>query len=369
MTTIGIEMPIDDDWEVSNVNKAISGGNQSYTNRMYLIRIRHLSSGTPTGREWLLNFNGPYNIPSSDYRAYLAQTWDDTSVYSTYWQIGRDSSTARHGFWGLWYHKGGNLTRTDNSQPNTFALDYTSGDLAAPTVPTNGNFYNGNSPTASDWALFFPHFATRSWPKGIMITPYTNTLGMKFQQVMLFNHDKPFVGFYQSDSQGYQLQNRIIAGDIIVPRDPSDTFTEGVHHARSEPNNYAWILDGLYTTTLNSAGAQISYLDSTSFVNHQGIHADYSWTNQPDGSGNWDWNPVQIINTSAFKGYLDPDIVREQGPYGGGSNESHRWLGFQGGAGPMFGDINNAPLVYVWCNNLPVPFSGYPLDPMDVQKS
>ena len=193
MTTIGIEMPIDDEhlwkrinlstntyvadlnawdnwaiewknrlvtvlhaqnsgqnWEVSNVNRALS---TRYNNRMYLIRIRHLSSGTPTGREWLLSINGPWQIASNNYRAYFSETWG-SSAYSTYWQLGRDSATNRHGFWGLWYHKGGNLTRTDNSQPNTFALDYTSGDLAAPTVPTNGNFY-ANS--ASDFALFFPH--------------------------------------------------------------------------------------------------------------------------------------------------------------------------------------------------------------------
>jgi len=307
-------------WSLSRI--AFHAGTTSalYNGGMFIYVIRHLVAGVPSGDEWMIALPGPGTTQFTGLNWSLGSSLVDVTAYFYNAALSYASTNVAGGFWFDY-----------NPDGVTDSWDVGAGaDFDAPA----------SSPKTS-LAAFMP--ATTK-PKGLVGPALTIT--NENNLIVVFNHTAKFLGLVFGDlgnPRGY-----VYAGRIINPKRSGDVHDTGLVYGGV---GQTLLATNTVIEALTDLGVQISCTPLS--------HSLFLAGNQPyfDGSVYRYHRDAAIIRTSAYiKGELKPDMFPIQGP-----TSRHHLSMYQSEHGRALKVCDN--MCIPWADDVPPPFSGWPLSP------
>lgn len=183
----------------------------------------------------------------------------------------------------------------------------------------NGSLVGGDfSPCPVNvWTNFADFMPTGTFLYGVIHQSLTDkTAGNLW--AMVWDHDLPAMAIYTTFALRRMPDNVVIMGEIIEPNVSTDTRKSGV--ARwdiAQPTNTAGMIVNYQSCwAYNEAGTRTEYT-----VTLHNSHLDkfpitgFESADRIDGV--WQWDPILLINSTHFKGQIDPRVARESSTYTG----------------------------------------------------
>jgi len=280
------------DWIVTDVAKWVGQGG---SNTGYTFSVYHMNgAGSATGPAWTFFFP--------------AFGWGTNPI-----ALNQLLGNANSGTQGLFFRAYNNTsTFSLMNSPGRLAVHYC--ETGATTTPygagwaTDGSLTGGDlsAPTTNpytDLETFMPGTSFLYGP----IVPIESTT----EWVFLFDTEKPFLALYMASNEAAGVNRILIAGKIAVPYKSTDT----------NANAMTWVK--ILFTPINSGQPSLTeevawlYNESGVADNFSLSYRDFDYTldQVPLPSGNYPWEPVKIVGSGYFKGFLDTDVVRKMGRY------------------------------------------------------
>jgi len=319
-------------WEVSRVARWASGAVDGYA-----FKVRRLESGVPDGREWLFLFSGQQS-GFVDTLAEPEQILEDPEL-NNYFRFSTGSD-AIDGFIAMHYHSLGATTTYDfESGSDDDAYDGTTPDFDPP-----------NTSPRSSMSGFMPTPGAKAYPQGYMYADITASIPDRF--CMVWNHEKPFVGLYMGEAYDIRPNRYFIAGDLIIPRVSSDTFTDAFFALQASYSGFSVSASFWEIASLTPDGANDHVYDVAT-------HNRLTRYNQPRADNTYDVDPIKVVSSTLDKGYLDKEIFPQVGWV-----STSRFQLFETPIGGGFKAEGNCAVPWKLAN--PLPFAGWPLNPQDI---
>ena len=164
---------------------------------------------------------------------------------------------------------------------------------------------------------------------------------------LIFNHEFPFMGWYNALDDFRWINSVRIMGDIVVPRRVSDRWVVGTLALNLGMGNSTFINSDWFDA-VRPDGTPDAY-DTLE------THTEFTWRNQPRADGTYDKDPVKIVNDINDKGFVDKEVYAIQG-----RTDDQIYALFDSVQGRMLAVDN---VVIPWVTNAPIPFMGWPIDP------
>lgn len=310
------------DWIVSDIAYYTGVGNSDGIDREgIMFMVSHANTGTPTNKDFVFSFL-LHPTTRTSYRTAFSSDTEAATMFSSTRQgtLATTMNSNNFSMVGVHYNKTGVLPRF--AFDNTSALTYTGGDYQelgvystskSPKTDTVGDpdgFFTaamGNEPFGLSFERIF-HGNTAVAP----LAPS--------EFVLVFDHDKPFVALYGHYGLHPYPTEVGITGDIVIPDEASDTYTQGTVCLRTEFNNaVSPRRQGTFLTN------RASFLDESGMKHARtedytlATHTQYTLANTPHPGGagtDYPWSEVVVSKNDVVKGIIDPDIMRIQGPQG-----------------------------------------------------
>lgn len=318
-------------WEVSRIAKWAGGDDYGYG-----FKIRRLDSGTPSGHEWLILLAGQQGT-FVNFLSEPEQSLQDPEHNNFFRYL--EGSDNLDNYVGMHFHSLGGATTYDFDTTDSDAYDGTTPDFAAP-----------NTSPRVDIAGFLPTPGAKDYPQGYIYSGLAEVSPTRW--IMVWNHEKPFLGMYFGEAYDIRPSRYMIAGDLLVPRVSSDTFLDAffaleVSYTNVSADASFWEVAGL---TPDGAADTV-----------YGVRTHDSLTryNQPRADGTYDVDPIKVVNNNWDKGYLDKEIFPQVGWVG-----TSRFQLFDTVLGGSFKAEGNCGVP--WKLGNPLPFAGWPLNPQDI---
>lgn len=220
---------------------------------------------------------------------------------------------------------------------------------ATPEDAWNGTTPDFDPPNTSPWTDL-PGFLPSTTTDRPVLPPWAKgSFSPREAQcnVILFNHEIPFMGWYHAHADFRFINSAFIMGDLIVPRRDNDIFVVG---------NLAFNLDMGNSTFRDDQWIDAARPDGTVDTYDTPVgHEEFTWDNQPRADGTYDKDPIKIVNNINDKGYFDKETYAIQG-----RNDDQIYSLFDSTQGRMLAVDN---IVIPWVENAPIPFIGWPVDP------
>lgn len=306
-------------WSLSRI--AFNEGVYSsyYNAGHYLMVIKHLEGGVPTGDEWLIS------LPSAA----------GSRISNLYYSIGTSSTQASQYFQLL--------AGWSTSSEGSVLLDYNpNGNIDSWKIGAGVDF----DPVTFNLRTQLPNFMPSSVkPKGSSgySIPHTTDTCVAF----VFNHTAKVVGFVISKANS-TVRQFLYGGRILEPKRSADVYDGAIIYGLS---SYNTLIQSAVVLTNDDLGNQIE-------CNPYG-HTFFYPGNQPYFDGNTHrFHRDRLIVRSAqyIKGTLRPDLFPQQGPY-----ERQYLRMYQSEHGRAL-KINTGMCI-PWADDVPPPFAGWPLVP------
>ncbi len=295
----------------------------------YLMVIKHLVAGVPSGDEWLIGFPRPANSTSNAFSSFAGGFGLSVTEFKLYFQ-----------FMSSEFY-------SDN-QPPSILLHYNPNGLTSTYAIGAGVDFD--PPTVNSRTNLPGFMPSGTMPKGIL--PFNFGWQDERRVALIFNPVAKIVGYTMSEF--WSAPNSFVfSGRILDNKRVADTY------------NYGCIY--LYSAQISSANAEnaghvrIETVDDLEnkigcFVR---AHTLFLQGNQPyfDGTDYRFHRDKAIVATASYiKGELKPDLFPIQGAY-----QRHYLRMFTSEHGRAL-KINDRMCV-PWADNTPPPFAGWPLNP------
>ncbi len=298
-------------WSLSRIGFDAGVVNSLYHSGCYVIAIKHLVAGVPSGDEWLLNISSAGSSSLSNLAYTVGTTSGQCETYfyfssASIWNTG--SST---GAFFLDYNPDG----------NTDSWDITS-------IRTN-----------------LPGFMPSTVKPRGLTTPLIS-ITSENATAFVFNHAAKVCGIVMSELG--VLKAYLYSGRILTPKRSLDVYDFGGIYGLTSYNTAA---NSAVVTTVNDAGTPITCNLQT--------HELFLTGNQPYNNGSelvFQRDKPIVYNSTYIKGELRPDLFPIQG-----GHDRHYTKMFQSEHGRAL-KINDVMCI-PWADDVPPPFSGWPLNP------
>lgn len=306
-------------WSLSRIalNEGVNHGN--YNEGNYLMVLKHLEGGVPSGDEWLLSF------PSAA----------GTRMSNFYYSLGTSSTQASQ-YFNL-------LTGWSSSYDGSVLLDYNpSGGVDSWKIGGGVDFDPVSFSLKTDLPSFMPAVTKPKGSSGYGISHTSDTC-----VALVVNHTTKLVGFVISDGTA-TVRQFLYGGRILEPKRSSDIYDGGIIYGTS---SYNTAISSAVVLTNDDLGNQIE-------CNPYG-HTFFYPGNQPYYDGNtYRFHRDRLIVRSAqyIKGTLRPDLFPQQGPY---DRQYLRMYQSEHGRALKV----NSGMCIPWADDVPPPFAGWPLVP------